>query len=624
MDYSLQAVSTRRPPVARKPRKDESGAPSPSPAAAISVRSEEVVVQLPITIKEFSATSGLKVADIMKSLLRKGLMLSMNAYLDDKLLDDLAKEFQIKIQIRREDKIEDAIVEIEKYTSRPEELQPRAPVVTFLGHVDHGKTSLLDYIRKTRVVAKEHGGITQHLGAYRVDDGAVHVVFIDTPGHKAFTEMRSRGANITDVAVLVVASDEGVMPQTEEAYNHAKAAGVPIVVALSKIDKPNANPQRCMDQIAKIGLLPVSWGGTTEVIQVSAFNGQGVSELLETLSLESEILELKADPTRPALGTVLEAESNPGRGILATVLVQNGTLRIGDYVLCGQAHGRVRNLWLNGSVPIQEAAASSPVQISGLSVIPEAGDRFYVFADAQKARQIAEARSHHRREEDRARSQKFSLDNIWEKFDKTQKNELRLIVKADVKGTLQALENAIGEIGTTEVQVKLLHSGVGAIGQDDVLLAHASQAIILGFNTNVDDRARSFADEKQVEIRTYKIIYEALDDIRQALEEKLAPVLKEVSQGQAEIRKVYHASKVGSIAGCFVKKGSIFRDSKVRVIRNGKVVHTGTLSSLKRFKDDVREAKEGFECGLKVADFEDIQEGDLLEAFTIVKEKRNL
>ncbi len=624
MDYGYGGVPGRRPLGGKRPRKrDGTGAPGVAAAAATI---SEAAVQLPITIKEFSAKIGRKVPEIMKALMKRGCMLSMNAYLDEPLIDDLGTEFGVKIEISKEETTEDTILELESYETETTQTAARAPVVTFLGHVDHGKTSLLDYIRKTKVTAKEHGGITQHLGAYRVDSENVHVVFIDTPGHKAFTEMRARGANITDVAVLVVAADEGVMPQTEEAYSHAKAAGVPIIVALNKIDKANANSQRCYEQLAKLELLPVAWGGSTEVVEVSAQTGQGINELLETLSLESEILELKADPSRPAIGTVLEAESNPGRGNLVTVLVQDGTLRIGDYALCGHAHGRVRNMWLNGIVPIEEAGPSTPVQVSGLSALPEAGDRFYVFTDSQKARSIASERHHHRREEERARSQKISLDNIWDRLEKAGDNELALIIKADVKGTLEALQREFETLGkdTEEVKIRVIHTGVGAVGQDDILLGDASNAIVLGFNVPVDERARSYADEKQVEIRLYKVIYEAVEDVRRALEDRLAPTLREVVQGTAEIRQVFRASRIGNIAGCFVKKGTITRDSKVRLLRDGKVVHTGTLDSLKRFKDDVKEAKEGFECGLKIANFDDIQEGDLVEAFKIVKERRNL
>lgn len=589
----------------------------------IQAKVSEVTLQLPITVKEFSAKVGLKVPDIMKGLMKRGHMLSMNAYVDEDLLAEFGKEFEIEINIKKEETTEDAILTMEARESGSDKLLPRAPIVTFLGHVDHGKTSLLDYIRKTKVTAKEHGGITQHLGAYRVDSGKVHVVFIDTPGHQAFTEMRSRGANITDVAVLVVAADEGVMPQTEEAFNHAKAAKVPIVVALNKVDKPNANTDRCLEQLSRLDLQPVAWGGQTEVIEVSAQTGSGIDSLLETLSLESEILELKADPTLPAIGTVLEAESNPGRGNLATVLIESGTLKISDYILAGHAHGKIRNLWLNGTTPVTEAGPATPVQMSGLSAIPDAGDRFYVFEDIQKARQIAEERSSHRRDRDRARSQKVSLESIFEKLDDEDK-ELRLVLKADVKGTLQALDSTLEEVGTDEVSVRVIHSGVGAVGQDDVTLADASGAVVLAFNVPVDERARSSADEKQVEIRQYKVIYEAVDDVRLALADKLSPILKEVNQGIVEIRQIYKASKIGNIAGCVVTKGSIFRDSKIRLSRGGKILHTGRLESLKRFKDDVKEAKEGYECGLKIAGFEDIQEGDTVEAYKIVKEKRTL
>ncbi len=587
-------------------------------------RPTEATIQLPINLKDLSAAIGVKVNDIIKALFAKGMMLNVNSYLEEETLLEIGAEFEVDINFQQEKRLEDAVQAIESFESSDQELIERAPVVTFMGHVDHGKTSLLDYIRQTRVVTKEHGGITQHLGAYKVDDDKTKIVFIDTPGHKAFTEMRARGANITDVAVLIVAADEGPMPQTEEAYNHIKAAEVPIIVALNKIDKPNANLDKTKDGLAKMGLMAPDWGGTTEMVGVSAQTGEGIDNLLETIGLEAELLELRANPARSAVGVVLEAESNTGRGNLATILIQDGTLRLGDHILCGAASGRVRNMWLNGLDAVDEAGPSTPVQISGLNELPEVGDKFYVFDSAQKAREIAEERQHKKREEDRASVQKVSLQNFFEQLEKSEVTELNLILKADVKGTLEAIKKSLEDCGNDEVQVRLLHGGVGPISQDDILLADASNGIIMGFNVTIDDKSSSIAIEKQVEVRIYNVIYEIIDDVKRALEDRLTPDYFEEVQGHAEILQVFKASKIGNIAGCMVRKGSIFRDSKVRVYRDDELRFEGSLASLKRIRDDVKEVKEGFECGIKVQGYNDIQRGDKIEAYTIVEKKRSL
>ena len=613
-DYSYDSGSGKRVGH-RRGRRGQAAAPRPPSKAEVT---------LPTTVKELSATIGVRVPDIIKTMMRGGQMLTMNSPVDQEVLDTLAEEFSITITVQQEAQLEDSVREIDQYESAPENLAPRAPVVTFLGHVDHGKTSLLDYIRKSKVTDKEHGGITQHIGAYKVDDGNVEVVFIDTPGHKAFTEMRARGANVTDLAVLIVAADEGPMPQTEEAYNHAKAAEVPIVVALNKIDRPNANPQAAMDKLSRMGLMPVKWGGDTEIVEVSAITGDGVDSLLETLSLEAEILELKADPDRDAVGVVLEAESDPGRGNLAMVLVQDGTLRAGDYVLCGTSQGRIRNMWLNGTTELKEAPPATPVQVTGLNPLPEVGEKFYVINNVSKAKALADERQTRRVTEGRAATTKVTLQNLWEQFDKAEVKQVRIILKADVQGTLEALVAQLEDVGNEEVQVKVIHTGVGTISQDDILLADASGAIVFGFNVGSDERARVQADERKIEVRLYNVIYELLDEVRLAIESRLAPTLREEVQGQVEILQVFKASKLGNIAGCMVRKGSVFRDSQIRLIRGGEVILTSKLSSLKRFKDDVKEVKEGFECGLKIAQHDDIQPGDIVEAYTIVEEKRSL
>jgi translation initiation factor IF-2 len=590
---------------------------------AVTDRPAAVEVAVPVTVKDLSAATTLKAQAILKCLMQHGQMVTINQFLDEDQVTLVGLENGIDIQVKRKGSaIEERLEKLET-VSAPANLVSRAPVVTFLGHVDHGKTSLLDRIRKTKVTASEAGGITQHLGAYRVDNDNVHVTFIDTPGHQAFTEMRARGAHVTDVAVLVVAADDGVMPQTEEALNHARAAKVPIVVALNKIDKPTANPDRCKQRLAELGLIPVEWNGDTEFVSVSAHTGQGVDTLLETLSLTSEILELKADPTRPALGVVLEAENTPGQGVLATVLVRDGTLRQGDHVLAGAAYGRVRALWRNGIEAVKEAGPSTPVKISGLNAVPEAGEKLYAVGGSQEGRQIAEERLRQRRESDRTERQQVSLETLFLDPEKSVK-ELRLVLKADAKGSLAAIKNAVLGLSTDAVKVKVLHHGVGAISPHDVGLAAVSEAIVLGFHVTPDERARQLAEERKVDVRVFDVIYQAIDQIKNAMAARLPPQREERIRGHAEIRQLFKASKVGTIAGCMVTDGAIGRNDQVRLLRDGRIVHTGTLSSLKRLRDDARDVKEGFECGMKIAGYDDIKPGDVIEAFTIVETPSSL
>jgi translation initiation factor IF-2 len=625
-DFGMDVLGTRLAGTRRGIRRIESPRPRDggSAPAAAAAEPRVVAISLPITLKDLSSAIGVKAGAIIGKLMQAGQMASMNDYLNEEAIRTITRDFGVEVTVKKEQDLEAELQAIENYVSPPENLAPRAPVVTFLGHVDHGKTSLLDKIRKTNITQRESGGITQHLGAYRVDKGDIHVVFIDTPGHKAFTEMRARGANVTDVAVLVVAADDGPMPQTEEAISHANAASVPIVVALNKVDKPNANVGRCKDLLAKLGLIPVEWGGKTELVEVSALTSQGIDNLLEVVSLESQILDLKADPKRPAIGTVLDAESTTGRGIIATVLIQDGTLHTGDYVLCGPAHGRVRGMWLNGIQPITEASPSTPVQLSGLSVMPEAGDRLYAMSDAQAARQIAEDRLRRVRESERAERQIVTLENLFTHLSQAEVKELKLVLKADVKGSLEVLKKSITDLSTEEVKVKILHSGVGGISQEDVVLADASSAIVVGFQVLADDRARALAEERRVEIRHYQVIYELIDEIRKAMEDRLAPKRREQVKGHLKIQRVFRASKIGNIAGCRVTDGIIARTDRVRLVREGRVIYTGDITSLKRQKDDVREVKEGFECGIKIANYEDIKEDDVIEAFAIVEEKSRL
>ncbi|HLU48999.1 MAG TPA: translation initiation factor IF-2, partial [Planctomycetota bacterium] len=615
----------RRRPQRGRPAPSSQGGRTAAPTAAEKLP-DRVDVFHPVTVKDLSSALGIKSQVLVKKLLEKGRMVTINQYLDEETILELSVDLGVEINLRRKEaELEEAVRALDQFESAPDELVTRAPVVTFMGHVDHGKTSLLDRIRSASVTSREAGGITQHLGAYRVDRGNVHVTFIDTPGHEAFTEMRARGANVTDVAVLVVAADDGPKPQTEEAINHVRAAGVRLIVALNKIDLPAANPQRCKEALANLGLLPVEWNGDTEFVEVSAKTGQGIDTLLETLSLESEILELKANPKRPALGTVLEVEATSQRGTLVTVLVQDGTLRVGDYVLCGASHGRVRSLILNGVEQIQKAGPSYPVQIVGLTGVPSVGDKFYVFADEKKARQLASERADRLREAERAERQQVTLENLFDHLAaESLVKELRIIIKADVRGSIDALKNALEQIQHEEVRLVILHTGVGAISQEDINLALASQAVVIGFHVVADDRARALADENGVDVRYYDVIYQVVDDVQSALEAKLSPEIAEEIHGRAEIRQVYKASRIGNIAGCYVTSGFVRRSDKIRVIRDGRVIHTGELASLKRFKDDVREVKENYECGMKVANYDNIQVGDILEAFTTVERQRKL
>jgi translation initiation factor IF-2 len=607
-------------PKARKA--DESG----DGTATALARPEKIEVALPVTVKELCSALGVKASQVLKALMQHGHPVHINQFIDEEMVTIVSLELGIDVVTKKKSvDVEDAVRQLEDLVTPAEDLRQRAPVVTFMGHVDHGKTSLLDKIRETSVTLKEAGGITQHLGAYRVDKGKSHVVFIDTPGHQAFTEMRARGAVVTDVVVLVVAADDGVMPQTIEALNHARAAKVPVVVAINKMDKPTANAMRVKQQLSAEGLQPVEWGGDTEFVEVSAQTSQGLDTLLETLSLTSEILELRANPNRPAIGVVLEAQPSTSRGVLATVLVREGTLRVGDYVLCGPAHGRVKSMLLNGSVSVKEAGPSTPVEVAGLGLVPHAGDKLYVVADVQQARDIAEERERKQRELERGTRGPTKDKDAFGKLSQNVE-EVRVILKTDVRGSMEALRNEISSLSTEEVKVKILHAGVGTISQSDISLAATTEphALIVGFNVSADERARDLAEERKVEIRHYDIIYKVIDDVRAAMQARLAPQIQEEIHGRAQILEVFRASKVGNIAGCRVASGFILRSDKVRLIRDGKIIHTGTLSSLKRFKDDAREVKEGFECGLKVADYDDIKVDDVIEAFAMVEKARQL
>ncbi len=623
-DRDLMERSARLAAASGGLRRRRSGAGGKQFTGGGGAKTGQVEIDEPITVKSFSAATGIRSASIIKTLMGQGILATLNQTLDHETAEGIALEYDIELHVRRAKTAEEELLETLGAREAGDQAA-RAPVVTFLGHVDHGKTSLLDYIRQTKVASGEAGGITQHTGAYRYDEGDRHVVFLDTPGHEAFTAMRARGANMTDVVVLVVAADDGVMPQTVEAINHAKAAEVPIVVALNKIDVPNANIQRALGQLAEHELHPREWGGETEVIHTSAITGEGMDTLVETLSLEAEILELKADPDAPATGYVIESEMNAGLGVVARLLVRDGTLCVGDVLLAGGGYGRVRRMVDPQGKTLTEAGPATPVEVSGLDVVPDAGDRFYVTEGIDQARTIAEDRRQRNRAEALAGSRQLTLENLFEQIEAGEAHELPLIIKGDVQGTVEALKASLDKLSTDEVRVQILHAGVGGISTGDVTLAEASNAIIIGFNIVADSSARQLAERSGVDIRTYRVIYEIIDDVKRALEEGLAPEIREETVGHAEIRQTFKVSRMGTIAGCFVTDGMAARNAEVRIIRDNVVIEDQrTLDSLKRFKDDAREVKAGLECGLKVAGYDDIKEGDVLEFYKRVEVARTL
>jgi translation initiation factor IF-2 len=551
-----------------------------------------------------------------------GQMVTINQRLDFDLIELIASAFGF--QATREE--EYAVAAPEQPVDQAETLKPRPPIVTVMGHVDHGKTSLLDYVRKTNVVAGEAGGITQHIGAYQVTlKNGRSITFLDTPGHQAFTAMRARGAQVTDLVVLVVAADDAIMPQTIEAISHAKNAGVPLVVAINKIDLPTANVQKVKQDLLAHGVVLEEFGGTTLSTPISAKKGTGIETLLDQILLQAELLDLKANPDRPALGAVLEASLDPGKGPVATILVQNGTLKVADDFICGQFSGRVRALFDERGQTVPAAGPSIPVQILGFEGVPEAGDSFQGVKDAAQARDIAQKRQRLEREAQHRRTSRVkTLEDFMAERAAGGAAVLRIIIKADQGGPAEALADALAQLSTAEVKVEVVHRGVGAITDSDVLLAKASGAIIIGFHVRPDSNARASAERERVEIRTYRIIYEAVDEVRAAMEGLLAPEKKEVVLGEAEVRQIFKIAKVGTIAGCFVRSGIIPRTARVRVVRSGVEVYDGTLASLKRFKDDAREVREGFECGIGIENFNDVKVGDLIEAYRIEEVARSL
>ena len=575
-----------------------------------------------VTVNELASLMDVSVMEIISACMSLGMMVTMNQRLDAQAIELVADEFGYDAQFA-DAEIEEAIVD--EVEDSEEDLSTRAPIVTVMGHVDHGKTSLLDYIRKANVIAGESGGITQHIGAYSVEvNDDKRIAFLDTPGHEAFTAMRARGAKLTDIAIIVIAADDQIMPQTEEAISHAQAAGVPMIFAINKIDKPSANPEKVKEQLAAKNLLVEDWGGKIQSQDISAKTGLNVEELLEKVLLEAEILELKANPDREASGTVVEASLDKGRGYVSTIVVQNGTLKIGDYLLAGSNHGKIRAMLDERGNQVKEAGPSTPVTILGLDGAPTAGDKFKVFTDEREAKNLASKRSQLQREQTIRTQKHITLDEIGRRIALGDFQQLNIILKGDVDGSVEALTDSLQKLSTEEIVVNILHKGVGQITESDVLLASASDAVIIGFNVRPNGTARDIADKEEVEIRTYSIIYDAINDVKEAMEGMLSPDLKEEVTGNVEVRETFKISKVGTIAGCMVLDGKIYRNSKVRIIRDGVVIHDGELASLKRYKDDVKEVNKGYECGLNIKNFNDIQIGDILEAYTIKDVKKKL
>jgi len=577
----------------------------------------DVTITEGITIRELAEKLDVRAKDLLKTLLDRGVFASINQALDVPTATQLAEAFSGVVSVVSFE--EEMVLEVAKEETR-ENLKPRPPVVTVMGHVDHGKTSLLDAIRSADVASGEAGGITQHIGAYKVQVNDRSVVFIDTPGHEAFTRMRARGAKVTDIVVLVVAADDGVMPQTKEAIDHAKAANVSMVVAINKIDKPEAQIERVKRQLADNGLLPAEWGGDTEFVEVSAKQKTGIDKLLETLLTLAELRDLKANPDAPATGTVLESRVDRGRGPVATILVQNGTLRPGDFFICGAVFGKVRAMFDDRGRPAKDAPPSTPIEVLGLQGVPEAGDNFQV-TDEAKARHIVEYRQSKQRDAALARTSgaRITLDQLHEQMKTGEVKELGIVIKADVQGSVEVLSEMLPKLSTDQVKLKIIGSGVGAVTENDVLLASASGAIVIAFGVRPDRKAAELAQQENVDIRTHTIIYEVSDEIKKAMEGLLEPVIQETYLGRAEVRNTFRVKGAGTVAGCYVLDGVLKRDAQVRVVRDGTVIYTSKLSSLKRFKDDASEVRTGFECGAGIANFNDVKVGDILECFQVTK-----
>jgi translation initiation factor IF-2 len=616
VDEYEEMVSEEVNKAAKKNKKKKKGSLEDNSENIVSSKENGDIIEIgdTITVKELAEKLNKPTNEVIKTLIFTGVMAAINQEIDFETAQKVAEKFEIIL----ERKAEEAVLEdVEEDIEEEENLSKRPPIVTVMGHVDHGKTSLLDAIRKAKVTESEAGGITQHIGAYTVDVNGEKVTFLDTPGHEAFTAMRARGAQVTDVVILVVAADDGIMPQTVEAINHCKAANVPMVVAINKIDRPGANPDRVKQELTEHGLVAEDWGGDVVCVPVSAKTHENLDTLLEMVVLTAEMLELQANPARNAKGTVIEAKLDKGRGPVATLLVQNGTLNAGDAIIVGSTYGRIRAMFDDKGRKIKSAGPSIPVEILGLSDVPAAGDRFNKVKDEKTARQMAEVRKEKARQEHFTSSHRVSLEDLYSQIKEGKVKELSIIVKADVQGSVEAIKASLEKLSTDDVKVRVIHGAVGAITETDITLSTASNAIVIGFNVRPDNNALIAAEREKVDVKTYRVIYDAIEDVKSAMIGMLEPEYKEVVLGSAEVRQIYKLSSVGTIAGCYVLNGKLVRNADIRIVRDGIVILESKLSSLKRFKDDVKEVNAGYECGLSVEKFNDLKEGDVIEAFTM-------
>jgi len=609
-------------PLASQPVIKKEEKPEVKVEAAPAPELKELELEFPLTVKDLAVKLQEKPSNLIKILMGMKMMLGINQSLEESLAESICKKFGFKI--KKALSKEELALDIHHQDDGPKDLHPRSPIVTLMGHVDHGKTSLLDAIRKTKVTESEHGGITQHIGAYRVKLPHGEITFLDTPGHEAFTAMRARGASITDIVILVVAADDGIMPQTQEAIDHARAAGVPIIVAMNKVDKAQANIDMVKKQLQAAELVPEDWGGKTITVPVSAKTGKGIDDLLEMILLEAQMLELRANPKRLARGVVIEAKMAKGRGPVATLLIQNGTLHLNENIIVGNYYGKIRAMFNDHGHSITSAGPGFPVEVLGISSIPLAGEPFFVIEDEKQAKDLAALRSEKDRQQQIKTIKRVSLEDLHAQIQEGKIKDLKLIIKADVRGSLEAIRDTLNKLNVSEIKLVIIHEGVGNINSSDAILAVASNALILGFNVAIDDLAKELIGKEGIDARNYNIIYELANDIKAAIEGMLEPKLKKNFLGRADVRKVFKLSRSGTVAGCFVTKGKFLRTSIVDLLRNGQVIFEGKLSSLKRFKDDVREVAEGFECGMSLGGFDDLQEGDIIEGYEIQKIARTL
>jgi len=619
----LQGKSTKSKGAKyRKDKRDQHKLKTEEELAQAQEESKKIKITEFITVGEIATLMEVTSNDIISACMSLGIMVTMNQRLDSEILSVVADEFGFELEFVKTD-IEEEKEDVEEKDD-PDQLKKRPPIVTVMGHVDHGKTSLLDYIRKSSVTEGESGGITQHIGAYSVSVGSNKITFLDTPGHEAFTAMRARGTQITDIVIIVIAADDSIMPQTKEAISHAQAGNVPIIFAINKIDKEGSNPDKVKEALASMNLMVEDWGGKIQSQDISAINGKGVDELLEKVLLEAEIMDLKANPDKKSSGTVLEAYLDKGRGYVSTVLVQNGSLKIGDYILAGKTSGKVKAMFDESGNNLKIASPSTPVSVLGLDGAPQAGDQFKVLEDEKKAKQIAAKRTQLVREQNVRTQKHITLDEIGRRIAIGDFQEFNVIIKGDVDGSVEALTDSFENLSTEEIQVNIIHKGVGAITESDVLLATASDAIIVGFNVKPTQSARKLSEKEQIDIRSYSIIYNAINDLKEAMEGMLSPEMKEEDTGEAEVRETFKISRIGTIAGCMVTSGKILRNSSVKVIREGEVIFEGKLLSLKRFKDDVKEVSKGYDCGIQVNEFNDLEVGDLIQCYQEIAVKKKL